>query len=80
MNKPVYDNSGILFPNDKKLQANHADYKGNATINGEAYFMDAWKKRGEKGVFLSFLFKKKTGKYNKEPAGAPKFEDDDFPF
>jgi len=80
MNKPVYDNSGILFVNEQKEQPNHADFKGNATINGEAYFMDAWKRRGEKGTFLSFSFKKKTGKYNKEPAGAPKFDDDDFPF
>ena len=70
-----YENSGILFKNTNKqrdleeLQERFpgkditpADYKGNATINGQEYFMDGSIKQGEKGTFMSFKFKPKTPK------------------
>ena len=74
----TYENSGILFKNNDKQAQNHADYKGSANIDGNEYFMDAWIRKGEKGNFMSFKFKAKTGK----PAQTKfKEEDDDaFPF
>jgi len=69
------DNSGILFKNDRKEKESHSDYRGNATINGIEYFMDAWLKQGQKGKFMSFSFKKKSGKFNQESRG----EETSFP-
>ena len=70
-----YDNSGILFKNTNKKKdleelqerfpdrdVTPADYKGNATINGQEFFMDGYIKQGEKGTFMSFKFKPKTPK------------------
>jgi hypothetical protein len=53
------DNSGSLFKNDKKEQANHPDYKGDAMINGESMWLSAWIKEGKNGKFMSLSFKPK---------------------
>ena len=70
-----YDNSGILFKNTNKQadleelkkrfpdrDVTPADYKGNATIAGQEFFMDGYIKHGEKGAFMSFKFKPKAPK------------------
>lgn len=38
------DNSGRLFKNEDKKSDKHPDYSGDALIDGQAYFMDAWLK------------------------------------
>ena len=94
-----YDNSGILFKNTNKQQdtkelqqrfpdreVTAADYKGNATINGQEYFMDGYIKQGEKGTFMSFKFKAKTpkseyrGRDERKPVRRDDTLDHDIPF
>ena len=53
------DNSGSLFKNDKKEDAKHPDYKGDAMINGESMWLSAWIKEGKNGKFMSLSFKPK---------------------
>lgn len=58
-----YDNSGILFNNDKKtVGSNQADRQGSATINGVDYWVSGWVKEGNKGRFLTLSFKLKEDK------------------
>lgn len=53
-------NSGALFKNDRKEQSSHPDYKGQAEINGVAYWLAAWIKVGKSGAkFMSISFKPK---------------------
>ncbi len=57
---PQRENSGILFKNDRKASQRHPDYKGNATIGGEEFYLSAWVKQGRNGKFLSLSFTSKT--------------------
>lgn len=81
-----YDNNmrGVLFKNDRKESDNHPDYKGQAEIDGEEFWIAAWIKEGKKGKFMSISF---TPKEEEKPAAkmpAPKGrrekQDDDIPF
>jgi hypothetical protein len=76
----VYDNSGALFPNDRKEADNHPDRTGSALIGGVEYWVNGWIKEGAKGKFLSMSFKPKDqqkGSTNKTaPKPAAKSEDD----
>lgn len=55
------DNSGTLFVNDRKEQPNHADYQGTIIVAGVSYWINGWKKQGQKGTFLSLSVKPKDG-------------------
>src|SRR5713101_2804232 len=57
---PQRENSGILFKNDRKASEQHPDYKGNATIGGEEFYLSAWLKQGRNGKFLSLSFTAKS--------------------
>lgn len=58
MENKIYDNSGALFTNDKKLKDTHPDLNGKITINGREFFLSAWKKTSKDGKgFLSLSIK-----------------------
>lgn len=80
-----YPNSGALFKNETKDTAHPdwPDYKGQAEVNGVAYWLSAWVKDGSKGKFLSVSFKPKDApKQAEPPKPAPEQpkEDDILPF
>ena len=54
-----YPNSGIISPNDKKEQPNHADYNGNCEVDGVEYWINGWIKEKTGRKFLSLSFKPK---------------------
>jgi len=78
----AYENSGRLFKNDRKTQANQPDYTGDFTdANGDKKQVSAWLKPGTEGrsQWLSFRVN--------EPYVAPDHvltpaqpDDDELPF
>lgn len=56
------DNEGAIWGNQKKQKETHPDFTGNATIDGQDYWVSAWK-RGEnasdRAPVLKFAFTKK---------------------
>ena len=76
-----YDNSGILFKNDRKTESKHPDYNGSITVDGVEYWLSAWIKEGQKGKFMSLSVKPKEEKVQKPaaPARQPAYDDADPP-
>lgn len=76
-----YDNSGILFKNDRKTESKHPDYNGSINVGGVEYWLSAWIKEGQKGKFMSLSVKPKEEKAQKAsaPARQPSYGDDDPP-
>jgi len=66
------NNTGALFVNDKKEDAKHPDYKGNAEVGGVEYWLSGWKKTGKQSgkTFLSLSFTPKDPQPAK-PKGQP---------
>lgn len=63
MSEKQYDNrnSGALFVNDKKTEAKHPNFRGQAQVvtpSGELVdlWVSAWVKQGKNGEFLSLSF------------------------
>ena len=50
------DNSGALFKNDRKTNANQPDYKGSVQVDGRDYWISAWIKQGKQQKFMSLAF------------------------
>jgi hypothetical protein len=78
-----YDNElkGVLFKNkEKRPDKKDADYRGNATVGGVEYWLDAWinepKGGGEK--YMSLKLKAKQG--DSKPKVEPPPFDDSVPF
>jgi hypothetical protein len=59
----------VLFKNSEKENPKHADYRGNANINGEEFWLDAWINESKSGTkYLSLRFKpKKTANAPEKP-------------
>ena len=76
-------NRGTLSKNDRKEKPTHADYRGQITVDGKDYWLDAWLKDGPKGKFISLSVKPKLvagdSQLSVSPAAAPSF-DADIPF
>jgi hypothetical protein len=54
-------NRGALFKNDRKTSETHSDYRGEANISGQEFWVDAWIKQSKAGAkYMSMSFKPKT--------------------
>lgn len=54
------ENSGNLFRNERKEKDTHADYRGEANVDGTLYWLDAWLNESKGGKkYLSVKFKPK---------------------
>jgi len=75
------DNSGSLFKNDKKTESKHPDYRGDAMVDGESYWISAWLKEGKSGTkFLSLAFNLKDEHGSQKSKAGSGDEDDGTPF
>lgn len=68
MSEKQYDNrnSGALFVNEKKTEAKHPNFRGQAQVvtpTGEVldFWVSAWVKQGKNGEFLSLSYTPKEG-------------------
>jgi uncharacterized protein (DUF736 family) len=74
------DLSGALFVNDDK-QGNQPDFKGNAVIGGQKYFVSAWKRKSKAGKpFISLAFDLPRQQQNPTQAPEPAAYEPDDPF
>lgn len=66
----MYDdtNRGAIWKNENKATDNHPDFKGNLNVNGQDFWVSAWKRRPDdnpKSPALRFSIQPKT------PAAVP---------
>ena len=50
-----YDNSGVLFVNDRKEKDNQPDYTGNIVMGGVKKRLAGWKKTSKSDPSMTFL-------------------------
>ena len=81
MTYQMKDNTGTLFKNGRKEKETHADYQGEAMVDGVVYWFNAWIRSGKGGKFMSCSFRPKQ-----DTAPAPRsrktedVDDDTIPF
>lgn len=81
------NNSGSLFPNDRKDNEKQPDYKGSAIIDGKEFWLSAWERQGGRGVYFSVSISPKEAaqprsQYQPKQEAAPQKDsfEDDIPF
>jgi hypothetical protein len=75
------DNTGALFPNDKKEKDTHPDVKGDALVDGVEYWLSGWLKETKNGVsYTSLSLKKKDAKTQHRDVPIDVTDDQDVPF
>ena len=84
-----YDNTnrGSIWKNDKKETDKHPDFTGSLNVNGEDFWVSAWKRKADanpKAPALSFSIKPKeqtqSGNDQTQSGNATPDFDDDIPF
>jgi hypothetical protein len=58
------ENRGSIWKNDKKETEKHPDFTGSLNVNGQEFWVSAWKRRpdqSDKAPALSFSIKAKDG-------------------
>ena len=79
-----YQNSGILFTNDKRGNERAPDYTGNLNVGGTDYRLAAWVKKGKKGKFITIkvsdIEPPITTEDGRDDPDTPDDLDDEIPF
>ena len=82
----TYDNTnrGFLRKNDKKVEPNQPDYRGDINVNGEDFWISGWlaehENMGGKYFQMSVQPKSKVYEEAKEAVKTTEIEDSDIPF
>ena len=74
------DNSGTIAKNDRKEKDSHPDIKGQATVDGRAFWVSGWLKENDRGKFYSLSFTPKDEQPSAKPAAKAVDLEDDIPF
>ena len=76
-----YDNSGVLFVNDRKEKDSQPDYTGNIVMGGVKKRLAGWKKTSKSDPSMTFLsISVSDFQEKKEEPGMRKIDHDDLPF
>ena len=76
-----YDNSGVLFVNDRKEKDSQPDYTGNIVMGGVKKRLAGWKKTSKSDPSMSFLsISVSDFQGKKEEPEQQKSDQDDLPF
>ena len=72
-----WDNSGVLWRNERREKETHPNATGTAMIDGIEYYVSAWTKEGKKGKFQSLSFKRKDSERPTTKQGQPRRDEDE---
>ncbi len=76
-----YDNSGVLFVNDRKEKETQPDYTGNIVMGGVKKRLAGWKKTSKSDPSMTFLsISVSDFQEQKEEPVQQKSDQDDLPF
>lgn len=76
-----YDNSGVLFVNDRKEKDNQPDYTGNIVMGGVKKRLAGWKKTSKSDPSMTFLSISVSDFQDKKEEPVQQTSDqDDLPF
>ena len=77
------DMSGALFKNARKEKDTHADYRGDVTIEGREFWLDAWLNKDKNGqTYMGLKLKPKEAQADMpahrdvRPSAKPALDDD----
>jgi len=76
---PEYDNSGVLFVNDRKEKESQPDYTGNVVMDGVKKRLAGWKKTSKSDPSKTFL-SLSVSDFQEKPPETAQAESEDLPF